>query len=600
MNSVNLNLARKWRSRNFDQIVGQDLSIRMLKNSLYLDQYFPVYLFSGQRGCGKTTTGRVFAAAVNCERLSDFRINPKTYTVPCLECASCRAMVQGKHPDFIEIDAASHTGVDNVRQIIDDSQLLPLMGRKKIYLIDEAHMLSKAAFNAFLKVLEEPPASVLFILATTDEQKIIETVRSRCFQLFFKSVGHDPLRNHLKQVCDAEKIAYEDGALSIVITETQGSVRDALNVLEQVKFARGKVTQDAVLQVLGHVDDTTMIALLDTVLNKQPHDVLSLLQSLHFQTYAADFVWNKLAELVRAGLWIHYGVTPEWAQQYTDQLTSVVRRCSAQRLNSVLKLFYEYEIVFAKTAAKHSLLELILLQVCQKNVKESGSTGSAPASQNAASPVVEDVRVIDEDEEVDGNKDDEEEEEEIIEEEGSSQTNSWQAFLRALEQLNDPLLTSIFKNGSVVHYDAATGQLMVVFAQQFSFFKETLEETTTTWIPHMRSIFGNNVVFNPQFTGQQKIELTASKKVIAPVTQPVLRSRLTEQSTVAGQQHSHYASHGAFPYKRPMSGIQKMTSTYSSNTQKPFDISDVDVWKKANMITRYFPGSITELHEAQT
>ena len=159
--TTQLNLARKWRSRDFDHIIGQDLSVRILKNSLYLDHFFPVYLFAGQRGCGKTTTARVFASAINCEQFEQFRKQPKKHIVPCLACASCIAMLEGKHPDFIEMDAASHTGVDNIRSIIDASSLLPLMGRKKIYLIDEAHMLSKAAFNAFLKILEEPPASVL-------------------------------------------------------------------------------------------------------------------------------------------------------------------------------------------------------------------------------------------------------------------------------------------------------------------------------------------------------------------------------------------------------------------------------------------------------
>ena len=168
-----LNLARKWRSKNFDQIIGQDLTIRALKNSLFLNHLFPVYLFSGQRGCGKTTTARVFTAAINCQNLENFRKEPREFKLPCLECQSCCLMASGKHPDFIEIDAASHTGVDNVRNIIEAAALLPVIGRKRIYLIDEAHMLSKAAFNAFLKILEEPPKSALFILATTDPGKIL-------------------------------------------------------------------------------------------------------------------------------------------------------------------------------------------------------------------------------------------------------------------------------------------------------------------------------------------------------------------------------------------------------------------------------------------
>lgn len=179
-----LNLARKWRPSTFESIVGQDLTVRLLKNSLFRQQFFPVYLLAGQRGCGKTTTGRVFAAAINCDRLHDFTQDPQKTIVPCGQCVSCDAMKRGIHPDFIEIDAASHTGVDNVRQIIEATSFLPQLGRKKIYLIDEAHMLSKAAFNAFLKILEEPPKTVLFMMATTDAHKIIDTVRSRCFQLF--------------------------------------------------------------------------------------------------------------------------------------------------------------------------------------------------------------------------------------------------------------------------------------------------------------------------------------------------------------------------------------------------------------------------------
>jgi DNA polymerase-3 subunit gamma/tau len=201
MSSVVLNLSRKWRSQDFGQIVGQDLAVRILKNSLYLGHYFPVYLFAGQRGCGKTSTARIFAAAVNCHALPLFQKDPKKSSTPCLVCDSCVAMRDGNHPDFIEIDAASHTGVDNIRAVIESSSLLPSMGRKRVYLIDEAHMLSKAAFNAALKILEEPPATALFILATTNPHKIIDTVRSRCFQLFITPIPHDSLKNHLIFIC---------------------------------------------------------------------------------------------------------------------------------------------------------------------------------------------------------------------------------------------------------------------------------------------------------------------------------------------------------------------------------------------------------------
>jgi DNA polymerase III subunit gamma/tau len=174
--STHLNLARAWRSRTFDEIVGQDLTVRLIKNSLYRGHFFPVYLLSGQRGCGKTSMGRLFAAAVNCAQLPAFQQKPQEIVLPCRTCHSCQAMIAINHPDFIEIDAASHTGVDNIRTIIEAASFLPLIGHYKVYLIDEAHMLSKAAFNAFLKILEEPPRSVLFLLATTEPLKIIDTL----------------------------------------------------------------------------------------------------------------------------------------------------------------------------------------------------------------------------------------------------------------------------------------------------------------------------------------------------------------------------------------------------------------------------------------
>src|SRR5579872_4897129 len=298
MNEIKLNLARKWRSQRFDDIVGQELCVRMLKNSLYKGQFFPVYLLCGQRGCGKTTTARVFAAAVNCQKLSLFQSNPQLNQLPCLACDSCVAMMTGTHPDFIEMDAASHTGVDHVRQIIEAASLLPLLGRKKIYLIDEAHMLSKAAFNALLKILEEPPMSVLFILATTDAQKIIETVRSRCFQLFFKPIETASLYNHLMHVCEQENIKFVEDGLYTIIRESEGSARDALNLLEQVRFSSSVVSKQNVLAVLGHVDDAHIIKLLEIVLSKSPHDFIQYLHDISFESVSAEFIWNRLIDVV--------------------------------------------------------------------------------------------------------------------------------------------------------------------------------------------------------------------------------------------------------------------------------------------------------------
>jgi len=575
MNGTHLNLARKWRSKNFDQIIGQDLSVRMLKNSLYLERYFPVYLFSGQRGCGKTTTARVFAAAINCEKLALFRKTPKKNPVPCLQCSSCQAMLAGKHPDFIEIDAASHTGVDNVRQIVSASQLLPLMGKKKIYLIDEAHMLSKAAFNAFLKILEEPPSSVLFILATTDAEKIIDTVKSRCFQLFFKPVSHDPLQRHLQTVCKSENISYEDVALRLIIDETEGSVRDALNVLEQVRFARGSVTKDAVLHVLGHIDDERMLELLRVVLNKKPQDLLLFLQTLKFNLFSADFFWNQFAQLVRGALWLKYGVEPEWCIQHIEALKEIGANCSVKHFNSILNLLYQNERVFLKTTAKHSLLEMILLQICQKNAGsfEEGDTG--PSSAQACCPTLDADDNQDDQEDVQDEGEGEIEEEEEV---SGSMAADWKNFLVASEQLNDPLLSSIFRNG--ISCEKKDGDKLVVqFAKRFAFFKETLEETESLWFPLLKKCFGDNIVFVPEFTGELKVE---------PVAQQP-KKNIQASSVVSSQKTS----------AKPSGYGARKTATLSSRQKiKPIDISDAAAWKKAQLISKFFSGTVSELIEA--
>jgi DNA polymerase-3 subunit gamma/tau len=268
----NLNLARKLRPKNFDEIIGQDLSVSMLKNSLYLKKLFPVYLFSGQRGCGKTSTARVFAAAVNCKKLPNFQENATNTTIPCLTCESCKSMLESNHPDFIEMDAASHTGVDSVRQIIESCTYMPLAGEKKIYLIDEAHMLSKAAFNAFLKILEEPPTATIFILATTEIQKIPDTVRSRCFQVLFNPVKNDILFSHIKSICNSEQIDADDDAISLLVQENDGSVRDTINTLEQVRFSGEKVSKDLVLRSLGKIGETQLNKLLELIINQKPKE----------------------------------------------------------------------------------------------------------------------------------------------------------------------------------------------------------------------------------------------------------------------------------------------------------------------------------------
>jgi DNA polymerase-3 subunit gamma/tau len=368
MNNQNisqLNLARKWRSRTFDEIVGQDITIRLLKNTLYRDYFFPVYLLSGQKGTGKTSTARVFSAAVNCAALPAFRQRPQDVVLPCGVCDSCVVFFQKNHPDVIEIDAASNTGVDNIRDIIESSTFLPVMGNKKIYLIDEAHMLSKAAFNAFLKVLEEPPDSVIFLLATTDPQKILPTVTSRSFQLFFEPVQADVLSGYLAQICKNEQIVYEDAAISLLVQESGGSVRDALNMLERVHLVQKKVTKQSAMTILGHIEESSLLTFFHMLVSHEQAESSRYLYELQLHQYNAVAVWKRLVLLIRALVWAKFGMCmPEYNGLY-DELQRVANAFSSDQLVSMLRIFYESEHHFSRTIAQDAYIESVIFKCMQ-------------------------------------------------------------------------------------------------------------------------------------------------------------------------------------------------------------------------------------------
>jgi DNA polymerase-3 subunit gamma/tau len=594
MSTVNLNLARKWRSKSFDRIVGQDLLIRMLKNSLFLGQYFPVYLFAGQRGCGKTTTARVFAAAVNCERLPDFKKQPKEFSVPCLTCASCLAMAAGKHPDFIEIDAASHTGVDNIRQIIDAASLLPLMGQKKIYLIDEAHMLSKAAFNALLKILEEPPTSVLFILATTDAQKIIETVRSRCFQLFFKPIETNSLYNHLVHVCEHENIKFAEDGLYAIIRESEGSARDALNLLEQVRFSSAVVSKQNVLAVLGHVDDAQIIKLLEILLCKSPHEFIQYLHEISFESISAEFIWNRLIEAVRAALWTKYGVQASQFSEHQAALKRLIKNCTGQQLNMLLHLLYDNEALFMKTKSKHACMEMILLQMLYKKTSNNDDSGRSSLVQ--ASAMTDEIDLDDEEYEDEDDLDDEDEEEEEVQQVSQltqdtrvvatdiSGLPAWDKFVNAVMQSGEPLLSSVVKQARFMQYDQVTKKVDVVFAKDFLFFKDLLDDTQATWLPLLHQSFAAPVEFQPRFDG------TVTERTI--VAQP--------KDTIAMPERT---PRPAAPANQAPQRTQYKPKATSSATMTPqlkaqvVDVSNASQWPMATLLLSYFPGVITEMRD---
>ncbi|MCX5924159.1 MAG: DNA polymerase III subunit gamma/tau [Candidatus Dependentiae bacterium] len=367
MGQVALNLARKWRSSNFKEIIGQDLVVRILQNSLFKNQFFPVYLFSGQRGCGKTSTARVFASAINCKKISEFQKNPQSCQIPCLQCESCVAMTAGRHPDFMEIDAASYTGVDNIRNIIDTSSFLPLLGERKIYLIDEVHMLSKAAFNAFLKILEEPPKFVVFILATTEAQKLPETVRSRCFQLFFNPVKLDTVAAHLENMCQKESIACDAAGLEFIAQVSQGSLRDAINLLEQARFADSKVTKSVVLSVLGYLDDRALYQLLSFMIQKNHKDMLAFFHELSKQTISTEYVVKRFVELLYDGIILKYSGEPKYFLDIPTELKDLINQMPMAQLVTYFDQICNLDMAMQKTSRKQLLFESMLLRLISRD-----------------------------------------------------------------------------------------------------------------------------------------------------------------------------------------------------------------------------------------
>jgi len=253
-------LARKYRPSTFSEVVGQEHILRALENSIQHNKLHQAYMFSGTRGVGKTTIARVFAKCLNCQT------GDMPQPEPCNECSACMEIKAGRHIEFLEVDAASRTGVDDMRELLESVQYKPANARYKIYLIDEVHMLSKSSFNALLKTLEEPPSHVMFLMATTEVEKVPKTVLSRCLQLNLKIIPENQIREHIQSLLDKESIKHDEESLGLIANSAQGSIRDGLTLLDQaIAHGNGALESDQVKALLGTIDQSYIIELVNHV-----------------------------------------------------------------------------------------------------------------------------------------------------------------------------------------------------------------------------------------------------------------------------------------------------------------------------------------------
>ncbi len=369
--------ARKYRPLSFDAVVGQQALTTTLKNAVKSGKLAHAYLFCGPRGVGKTTCARIFAKAINCE-------HPTADGEACNECESCKAFSEGRSYNIFELDAASNNSVENIKALMDQTRIPPQVGRYKVFIIDEVHMLSTAAFNAFLKTLEEPPAHVIFILATTEKHKILPTILSRCQIYDFERMTVPNIIDHLKRVAEKEDIQYEEEALSVIAEKADGGMRDALSIFDQAaSFSQGNITYQKVIEDLNVLDTENYFNIVDLALENKVSEIMVLLNAVINKGFDGGHLVNGLASHVRNVLMAKDAQTLpllEVSEQLRNRYQQQAQKCPVNFLYTALQIMNRCDVEYRQSSNKRLLVELTLIQVAQITQKEDDipASGRSP------------------------------------------------------------------------------------------------------------------------------------------------------------------------------------------------------------------------------
>jgi len=367
-------LARKWRPRDFASLVGQEHVVRALTHALEQKRLHHAYLFTGTRGVGKTTLARILAKALNCET--------GITATPCGVCSACTEIDSGRFVDLIEIDAATNTGIDDMRGLQDNAVYAPTRGRFKVFVIDEVHMLSKPAFNSMLKTFEEPPEHIKFILATTDPQKIPVTVLSRCLQFNLKQMPREAIYGHLGHILQQENTAAEPAALRLIAQAAQGSMRDALSLLDQaIAYAGGKVSEEAVRAMLGAIDQDYLFKLLESLAQQDIKTMLAVAGDMESRSLSFDSALQDLATLLHQ-LALALSAPEALGQDLPERerILALAQRFDAEELQLYYQIALHGRRDLSLAPDEYAGFSMTLMRMLAFRPIESGAIGTAAAS----------------------------------------------------------------------------------------------------------------------------------------------------------------------------------------------------------------------------